>query len=553
MLLSLRIENYALINKVSIEFPCGFTAITGETGAGKSILLGALSLLAGARADTGVLFDKDRKCIVEAEFALSEDFATLFEESGLDADNNGIFRREIAPNGKSRAFINDTPVQLATMKALGERLMDIHSQHTTLTLKGSAFQRLMVDGFLDNRAIAADFKAGFSKWKSEQTAIGELETKYRNFQKEQDYYAFLLEEFANADLRHGEQESLEAELEMMTHSEEIKLQISQSLALIDNEDYASVLFNLSQVRNNLSKISSYSPALKDIADRINSAYIELKDVHRELEICNDEVAFDPDRLAFAKDRLSVIYRLQSKHSVNSVEELLEIRERIAGSLSSNEHLREEIDQRTKANAELFNHISEKALEISRLRIEAAKTIEEQVKPLLCDMGMANAEVKIVIEPDRTLKNMNESGIDDIDFLFSANKGSEPKPLSKVASGGELSRLMLALKAVSSSKNNMPTIIFDEIDSGVSGDIAAKVGNIIKRMAANHQLLVITHLPQMAAKASCHYKVFKEDVDAKTVSNIKKLDADERIEEIAKMLSNDSVTQAAVNNAKALLN
>ncbi|MDR0790800.1 MAG: DNA repair protein RecN [Bacteroidales bacterium] len=550
MLLSLRIENYALINQTSMAFPQGFTAITGETGAGKSIMLGALGLVLGQRADTGVLQDKNKRCIVEAEFTIDDNLRPIFDDNDLDFDFHSIFRREIAPNGKSRAFINDVPVQLPIMKILGDNLMDIHSQHTTLTLKGSSFQLSIIDNYLDDITLPNTYKAAYKQWKKLQNEITELENKHREFQKEQSYYQYLVEELANAKLRVGEQEELEQDVDLMSNSEEIKLQITQSLALLDNEEVVSVFSNLSQVKSNISKISSHDPNLNNISQRLDSAFIELKDIGQELSNFNDNVSFSQQTLDSANDRLDLIYRLQSKHAVNSISELLEIKQDLNNKLSYNEDLEIQIEQKKKENSVVWSQLSDVALRLSQMRKAAAKTIEKEVLPLLCDMALPASSLQIDVLSDT--ERYSESGIDYIDFLFSANKGSELKPLYKVASGGELARLMLALKAVLSRKSNMPTIIFDEIDSGVSGDIAAKVGNIIKQMAERHQLIVITHLPQMASKATNHYKVFKQEDSDTTTSQIKQLNQQERVEEIAKMLSNDRITQAAIDNAMELL-
>ncbi|MDR1725988.1 MAG: DNA repair protein RecN [Bacteroidales bacterium] len=550
MLSSLKIENYALINKTEIDFPDGFIVITGETGAGKSIMLGALGLVLGQRADTNVLQDKEKRCIVEAEFSLDNSFIPFFEKNDLDFDANSIFRREIMPNGKSRAFINDVPVQLSVLKTIGDVLMDIHSQHTTLTLKGSEFQRLIIDNYLDNISLLTNYKTTYKEWKTLQIETEKLEEKYRNFVKEQSYFQYLLEEFENVKLKENEQEELEKEIELMSNSEEIKNQITQSLQLFDGEDYGNVLFNLSQIKNNISKIASYDKDLTDILQRLESSIIELKDIVTELFSFNDNIIFNQQTLDTANERLDIIYGLERKHNVNTIAQLLSIRKDIENKLSSNEDLEILIKQKKNAISTLFSTLSNQAQLLSEHRKQVANRIEKEVIPLLSDMGMANACLKIVIESN--YNNYMINGIDDIDFLFSANKGSELKPLAKVASGGELSRLMLALKAVLARKSQMPTIIFDEIDSGVSGDIAAKVGNIIKQMSENHQLIVITHLPQMAAKATNHYKVFKEEEAQTTISKIKHLTQAERVGEIATMLSNDSITQAAINNAKELL-
>ena len=467
--MSLRIENYALIEQSSIDFPQGFIAITGETGAGKSILLGALGLVLGQRADIDVLRDKQKRCIVEAEFSIDENLKILFDDNDLEFELNSIFRREISANGKSRAFINDTPVPLSVMRIFGDNLMDIHSQHTTLTLKGSIFQLSIVDSYLDERTLPEAYKAAYRNWKKMKDDIAEQESRYAEFQKEQSYYQYLAEELANAKLCDTEQQKLEQEIDLMSNSEEIKSQIARSLALFDDERDASILSCLSQARSNISHISSRDANLNNIFQRLDSAFIELRDIEQELANFSDNVSFNQQTLDFATERLDLIYRLQKKHAVDSIVGLLEIEQDLNNKLSNNEDLEFQIEQKKKECAVLFSKLSDLALKLSQSRKIAANAIEKEILPLLSDMAMtaSNLQIEIISDPER----YSESGIDSIDFLFSANKGSELKPLSKVASGGELARLMLALKAVLSRKSNMPTIIFDEIDSGVSGDIA----------------------------------------------------------------------------------
>jgi DNA repair protein RecN (Recombination protein N) len=535
---------------MEMDFPQGFIAVTGETGAGKSIMLGALGLVLGQRADTSILQDKEKRCVVEAEFSIDDKLKTLFVKNDLDFDEHSIFRREISPNGKSRAFVNDTPVSLSVMKIIGDNLMDIHSQNTTITLKGSEFQMSIVDNYLDDLKVLYDYKALYHQWKNLQKEITELEQKHNEFQNEQSYFQYLVEELDNAALQDGEKETLEEEVEFMANSEEIKSQVVQSLNLLQNDDMPSVLSYLSQMKSNISKVSFLNPQLKDILQRLDSSFVELKDIEADLTNFNENVNFNQQTLDNANERLDLIFRLLKKHNVHSIKELLDIQKNLSDKFLSNEDLAFQIEEKKNENAIVFSQLTNAAKKLTEERKAAAQIIQREVLPLLCDMGMANAMLQIEITTDN--EHFSITGVDDIDFLFSANKGSELKPLSKVVSGGELSRLMLALKAVLARQSQMPTIILDEIDNGVSGDIAAKVGNIIRQMAKNHQLIVITHLPQMAAKAVTHYKVFKEEISEITISKIKQLNPNERVEEIAKMLSNDHITQAAINNATELI-
>lgn len=549
MLEHLKIENYALIRHMDIPFEKGFIAITGETGAGKSIMLGALGLVLGQRADSNVLWDKEKKCIVEAVFELDDEFKAVFESNDLDFSSQTIFRREIGANGKSRAFINDTPVQLTVMKELGEKLMDIHSQHNTLTLKNSSFQFSIIDSYIDNQNLFSDYHSLYSNWRHLISEISELERREAEFQKESSYFQFLSEEFEKANLRIGEQEELEQEVEILSNAEEIKTNIIQSINLLDNEESFGAINQIQQTRQAISKVSAHHKSLQDLYLRLDSSFIELKDIVFELINLNDSIVLDSEKLENSQDRLNLIYDLEKKHFANSIEDLLKIRDEIDEKLLVSSNLTDKIEKLKKEEKEIFVKLSVLAKEITKSRKESAKTIEKEILPLLSDMGMTEAVLKINILENESLSSNGEN---DIEFLFNANRGGEAQPISKVISGGELSRLMLALKAVLSKKHAMPTIIFDEIDSGVSGDIGSKVGEIMRDMSRKHQVIAITHLPQIAAKSKYHFKVSKNLTKDSTYSEMSLLSSEERINEIASLISNGKISPSAQSLAKELL-
>lgn len=549
MLQNLKIENYALIRKMDIPFNKGFIAITGETGAGKSIMLGALGLILGQRADSNVLWDKEKKCIVEAVFELDDSFNAFFDANDLDFSSQTTIRREITSNGKSRAFINDTPVQLNTMKELGERLIDIHSQHNTLTLKNSSFQFSIIDSYINNQALFTNYQSLYSNWRKLSNEIADLEKREAEFQKESSYYQFLSEEFESANLIQGEQEELEQEIDLLSNAEQIKTNIVESINYLEAEETLGAINLIQLTRQNISKIASHHKSLDEIFKRLDSSYIELKDILSELTIFGDSITINSERLLLVQERLELIYKLEKKHTVNSLEELLKVRDEIDEKLLVSSNLSEKIEKLKKEEKEIFSQLSLLAKEITKERKLSSQSIEKEILPLLMDMGMKDAVLKINITTNDTLSSNGEN---DIEFLFNANKGGELQPISKVISGGELSRLMLALKAVMNNKGAMPTIIFDEIDTGVSGDIASKVGNIMKLISQNHQVIAITHLPQIAAKADSHFKVYKNNTEESTYSEMKILSQEERIEEIATIISDGKITPSAKALAKELL-
>ncbi len=551
MLQHLKIENYALIKHMDIPFERGFIAITGETGAGKSIMLGALGLVLGQRADTSVLWDKEKKCIVEAEFLLDKSLISIFEDNDLDYSEHTILRREIAPNGKSRAFINDTPVQLNIMKDLAESLMDIHSQHNTLTLKNSLFQFSIVDAYINTyqEDLLGNYTSLYLKWKEISLELDNLEAKETEFQKEASYLQFLSDELTEANLTIGEKEELEQEVKLLNNAEEIKSSIFKSINLLDNEEGFCATNLIKEALSNLIKTKSILKDLEEIYNRLDSTFIEIRDIISELTKLDEAIVFSPEKLTLMQERLDLIYRLEKKHQVNSLEELMQIKEEIDNKLLVSSNINEKIEQLKTEQNNLFLKLSLLAKEITKQRKLSSKTIEKEILPLLLDMGMEQAVLKINITENKTL---SINGENDIEFLFNANLGGELQPISKVISGGELSRLMLALKAIMSIKAEMPTIILDEIDSGVSGDIASKVGNIMKLMSKNHQIIAITHLAQIAAKADYHYKVSKNTTSNSTFSDMKLLSKEERILEIASIISKDKITQNAISMAKELL-
>lgn len=550
MLKHLSVQNYALIDQLDVELSSGLTIITGETGAGKSILLGALGLIAGSRADTQSLQDKTKKCIIEAAFNIKEyALEKFFQENELDHESLTTIRREINPEGKSRAFINDTPVTLNQLKELAERLIDIHSQHQTLSLNGTDFQLSVVDAFAKHNDVMLEYQTNYKTFKSLEKQLNELIERELQAKKDLDYYQFQFNELEDANLKGGEQTDLEKELETLNNAEEIKSSLSKA-AFGLNGGEQNLLSSLSEIRLLLNSMAKFKPEIAELSARINSSYIELKDIGNELETIEQDIVYDPKRIEILSEKLDSIYRLQQKHQVKTVEELIEIKDAISNKLLDFSSLEAEI-QKVKASLETLNKsLSAKAKIISENRKKVIPKIEKEIASLLSSLSMPNAQLKI----EQNFNNAYSlTGTDKISFLFSANKGSDFKELNKVASGGELSRLMLSIKSLIAQLTLLPTIIFDEIDTGVSGDVADKVGSIMDQMSAKMQVITITHLPQIASKGQSHLFVYKEDKNNKTYSNIKKLNADERIQEIAKMLSTGKPTAAAINNAKELLN
>lgn len=549
MLIKLFVRNYALIKELDIDLDNGLTIITGETGAGKSILLGALSLILGTRVDTSVLLDKNEKCIVEGTFRVEEyDLNEFYNSNELDYEPVSTLRREINPAGKSRAFINDTPVTVALLKELGEKLIDIHSQHQTLMLSDNSFQLSLIDSFAGINKFKDQYRASYSNWrklKKEYTGVKENAEKNK---ADLEYYQFQLKQLEEAKLKNGEQEELEAEQELLSHAEDIKLALSSSSILFYGEGL-SILSMLRDVKINLGKIRSFIPDGETLLSRTESSLIELDDLAAEIEKLSIAIEADPQRLSFVNDRLDLIYSLIQKHRAANLNELIikkeEINNLILTIVSSDERLTE-LESLLTQEAAMLTGIS---AEMSKSRRSVLPDIELKITDLLKQLGMPNAKFRISLTH---LPEYNSTGIDQADFLFSANKQIVPENLAKIASGGELSRVMLSLKSLLTKNNNLPTIIFDEIDSGVSGEVADKVGQILAGMGKYMQVINITHLPQVASQGNKHYHVYKDDTDDSTFTRIKLLSPNERIIELARLLSGSEVTETAMKNARELL-
>ncbi len=550
MLTSLTIKNYALIDQLQVNFTNGLTIITGETGAGKSILLGGLSLILGKRADLSSVKDPSEKCIIEATFDIANyNLKSLFKTEDLDYEPLTIIRREILSSGKSRAFINDTPVNLDSLQILGERLLDIHSQHQTLQLTNDDFQFQVIDALAENGELLQTFSNDLSLFKSLQSELKSLQKQKAEAIKEQDYNSFLLNELEGAKLVVGELEALEEEYETLNNIEDIKEKLTHSHQLLSNDE-VGVLTNLTEIKNQLSKLSNYTQAYKDIYDRLNSSLIELNDIFVDLENLQEQLEADPNRLEVVNTKLQVLHNLMLKHSVNDEAELIAIREELSKKVSDSELLDDQISKiEIEINAkEQQLNTNSKAIHDNRVRV--IPNLIEQLEELLTILGMPNAKFRVEL----TFGNaFYSNGKDELAFLFSANKGGNFNELKKAASGGELSRIMLAIKSILSKYIQLPTIMFDEIDTGVSGEISNKMANIMQQMSKSMQVFTITHLPQIAAKGDTHYKVFKEDIDEVTQTQLKKLNPEERIVEIAQMLGGVDMSTSAIAHAKQLLN
>lgn len=550
MLTQLSIKNYALINELKIDFSSGLSIITGETGAGKSILLGALGLVLGNRADSSTLKDNSKKCIVEAKVSIANyNLREFFEEVDLDYEDHTIIRREILPSGKSRAFVNDTPVNLSILNDLRSNLIDVHSQHQTLSLSDTNFQFSVIDALAKNASKIESYKKGLIKLKNLKKQLEDLKTSQREANQQHDYNLHLFNELNDANLEIDEQEILEEKLEKLNNIEDIKINLSEALEISINEEIGLQTL-LNTLENRLSKISSFSKEYKDLSDRITSVKIELDDIVSELEDENENVEFNPNEAEELNDRLQLIYNLQKKHYVNSNKELLEILEELSNKIIAVESSEEVINQKESEIKEVEQKLNDLAEKISKARQKVIPSLQSALQSLLSDLGMQNARFSIKVNlKDSYFSN----GKDELQFLFSANKGGSFGELKKVASGGELSRIMLAIKKILSENISLPTIIFDEIDTGVSGEISNKIATIMQQMSKQMQVITITHLPQIAAKGNNHYKVYKEDINNTTTTNLRLLNLDERIVEIAEMLSGKEFSETAITHAKELLN
>ena len=550
MLASITIKNYALINELHIDFSSGLSIITGETGAGKSILLGALGLVLGNRADSSTLKNTNKKCVIEAIVSIhSYNLQDFFETEDIDYETNTILRREILPSGKSRAFINDTPVTLLVLSALRARLIDIHSQHQTLQVSDQEFQFQLLDAVANNESKLASYQIGLASYTKEKKKLEEIQHAQREAHLQYDYNSHLYNELLEAKLIEDEQELLEEKLEKINNVEEIKQNLSAALQITTDENIGiqNLLYSLEQ---KLTKIDSYSKEYQELSDRISSVKIELDDIIGDLESAFEQVDFNPSEATQLNNRLQLIYNLQKKHYVNSISELLTIQSALLIKVNTVENAEQSIlDQETIVKG-IVNKLDAVALKISDARSKIVLKLSKQLADILADLGMPHARFQIKNTPS---ENYYKNGKDSLEFLFSANKGGQYGELKKVASGGELSRVMLAIKKILSENSQLPTIIFDEIDSGVSGEVSNKMAHIMSQMSRKMQVITITHLPQIAAKGNQHYKVYKDEVNHITTTNLKQLSEDERIVEIAEMLSGKIISDSALTHARELLN
>jgi DNA repair protein RecN (Recombination protein N) len=549
MLIRLTVTNYALITSLNVEFNEGLNSVTGETGAGKSIILGALGLILGNRADLSVLKQKEEKCIVEGTFSIGQyKLRYFFEEYDLDYDESTILRREITPSGKSRAFINDTPVNLKIMRELGLKLIDIHSQHQNLELGNQKYQLELVDTVANSGKILQEYKLLYNCFNSLQKELKEVTEKSEQAAADLDYFQFQFNQLDEANLQEEEQEELEAELEKLTHAEDIKGAFLEVQKLLDDENFSAIQ-NLKDSHKRIAGIQDYFGEASELAARLESCHIELRDILDETFNLGDKIDHDPARIEQVNDRLNIIYSLQQKHHAASVKELIELKnsfeEKIALVTGYEDEMRELKEKLEKNRADLSN----KSAELTKIRKAAFPKIEKSVVTDLKQLGMPKSKFTIQHE---NLPEFTPAGKDAVAFLFSANSDIAPAEISKIASGGEMSRLMLAIKNILRVSKALPTVIFDEIDSGVSGEIALKMGAILREFSQSTQIINITHLPQIAAKGNAHFVVYKYEKNGKTFTSIRQLETNERIEELAKMVGGESVTETTLDAAKELL-
>lgn len=548
MLQHLSIKNYSLIEDLELSPSSNFNIITGETGAGKSIMLGAVGLLLGNRADTKVLLNSSGKCVIEGTFQIgSYKLESVFEAHDLDYSAQCIIRREISNVGKSRAFVNDTPVTLDVLKQLGDYLMDVHSQHDTLLLGSMAYQLSIVDAFASNQEALKKYQAAFRKYKEAQQQLAIKKETLKELQLQSEYNQFIYTELCEASLVEGELEEKEAELKKMEHAEDIKQKLEATLSALNNSEQ-SVLSVLQNYNKQLQSIKQWSPAYEVLADRMQSVYIELKDIEAELDSESLQVEYNPQLIEPLEARLNKLNTLLKKHRVQSVSELIELQNSLEGKVLSTDQLIEEVERLGKQVTLLYNEVLKEGGILSANRKATVPKLEAAVKNLLKELSMPDALLQIQLNSDEP----TIQGLDKINMLFSANKGVAPGELKQVASGGEFSRLMLAIKYVLADKVALPTIIFDEIDTGISGEVSIKMGKMIREMSARHQVMVITHLPQIAAMGDKHYFVYKDASGQRSISRMKELKEAERISEIAKMIGGENPTQTALKNAKEML-
>ena len=548
MIKKLVIRNYALIDSLDIDFAQGFSVITGETGAGKSIILGALSLILGQRVDTKVVTDTSVKTLVEGTFDVAQyNLRDFFEENDLEYDDECIIRREIAPSGKSRAFINDTPVTVAQLKQLGDRLIDIHSQHQNLLLADSGFQLRMVDVLAHNAQVLEAYQVEYKRCVALAAELDAARRRLADAHADEDYIRFQYAQLQEARLVAGEQEELELEQERLTHAGDIKEALYEITSLLEGNE-ASVLSALNTILSRARSLHNYFPEAQQAADRLDSAYIDLKDLNATFSDWNESLAVDPERLAWVEERLDTIFTLQQKHRVKSVEELIALRDEYAAKLSSIDSSDADIEKLQQQLSEAEREREIKAKKLTATRVECAQKLSTLLVEELRPLGMPHVQISVDLEPCSYYK----MGAEQVVIRFSANKNQTLQPVAEVASGGEISRLMLCIKSLVADAMSLPTIIFDEIDTGVSGDIAARMGRIMHRMAQYMQVIAITHLPQVAAIGNYHYRVYKDNSGDSTHTHLLQLGNEQRVEEIARMLSGTTLTEAALNNARVLL-
>ena len=549
MLSKLQIKNYALIDALDINFDDKLNIITGETGAGKSIIMGALGLILGNRAESKHFFDESRKCIIEGHFYIKDyNLQDLFNSLDLDYEDTSLIRRELHADGKSRAFVNDTPVTLQTLKVLGEKLIDIHSQHATLQINTESFQLLVLDTVAQNQSVLADYKKKYQEYKRTVAELKQLEEDLAKARSESDYQQFVFNELEQANLQDQEQEGLEAEQSQLENAEEIKRHFhAASSELQDGE--INVLDSLKQALSSLQNGARYLPSSESLVDRLQSSLIELKDLSAEVEQVAEGISMDEERLSIVNERLSILYDLQKKHRVTTVKELLELKQDLENKLQATDSQGEQIEVLKVKIEKLHQEIAHLADQLTKNRSKATKIVEKEVQEVLSRVGMPHAQLNVELNK---LSDFKSTGQDEVSFLFSANKGQALQPIHRVASGGELSRVMLAIKSLVAKTSALPTIIFDEIDTGISGEVALRVGELMEELAENMQVISITHLPQIASQGNSHFKVYKEDKGNKTKSNIVLMNEEERVLEIAQMLSGANPEDTAIQHAKEML-
>ena len=550
MLQSLKIENYALIHALEIRFDKGFVVITGETGAGKSILIGALALILGNRADTDVLYDKNRKCIVEGVFRLDNpEMQTFFELHDLDYQETTIIRREINEHGKSRAFINDTPVNLTTLKALASQLIDIHSQHQNLLLQDSGFQMDIIDQYAKTQSLLASYKSSLTELKNTILEEKRLKEACSQAALEHDFHTFTIQEIENAQLQSDEQELLEQNLNTLTHAGDIKAHLYQAAQLLSEQDNDNILLKLKEILHECRALSDIGPEYRELCDRLESTQSELQDIAYEISRKYDAVDVNPQEMERVQERLDLIYTLEHKYQVDNIQGLLDILSKLQRESEAYQDNRELLATLANRIDELRTATLDLARQLSERRKEVLNSLSADVEARLVRLGMSDAKFEILLTDSGELM---ANGADKVEYRFSANRGSAPADLGKVASGGELSRVMLALKSIITDSRLLPTVIFDEIDTGISGETANRVGEVMRLLAENHQVVTITHLPQIAVRGNQHLLVYKENTENQTITNIRQLDGDARVRVIASMLSGNEQSEAALTTAREML-